>query len=80
MDNKLDEGKVVTIDSYLDHYSARPATVDFQVVIVRPYCSPDPEGSKYEQTAGKWMSFLEHVTSIHLRTISSLGVVKFHPH
>ena len=77
VDNKLDEGKVVTIDSYLDHYSARPATADFQdltilqfveryrtpkrigdnlvrrkkevVVIVRPYCSPDPEGPKYEQ-------------------------------
>ena len=25
VDNKLDEGKVVTIDSYLDHYCARPA-------------------------------------------------------
>ena len=77
VDNKLDEGKVVTIDSYLDHYSAHPATADFQdltilqfveryripkrigdnlvrrkkevVVIVRPYCSPDPEGPKYEQ-------------------------------
>ena len=115
VDNKLDEGKVVTIDSYLDHYSAHPATADFQdltilqfveryripkrigdnlvrrkkevVVIVRPYCSPDPEGPKYEQYcrqklnhSTKWMSFLEHVTSIHLRTISSLGVVKFHPH
>ena len=30
VDNKLDEGKVVTIDSYLDHYSARPATTEFQ--------------------------------------------------
>ena len=68
VDNKLDEGKVVTIDSYLDHYSARPATADFQdltfwnstgfqrvrrkkevIVIVRPYCSPNPEGPKYEQ-------------------------------
>ena len=67
----------MTIDSYLDHYSARPATAEFQdltilqfveryripkrigdnlvcrkqevVVIVRPYCSPDPEGPKYEQ-------------------------------
>ena len=28
----------------------------------------------------KWMIFLEHVRSTHLRTISSLGVVKFHPH
>ena len=73
----LDEGKVITNDSYLDHYSARPATADFQdltilqfveryripkrisdnlvcrkkevVVIVRPYCFPDPEGPKYEQ-------------------------------
>ena len=77
MDNKLDEGKVVTIDSYLDHYCARPAMAEFQdltilqfveryripkrigdnlvcrkkevVVIVRPYCSPDPESPKYEQ-------------------------------
>ena len=77
VDNKLDEGKVVTIDSYLDHYCAQPATAEFQeltismfvgqyripkrigddlfhrkkevVVIVRPYCSPDPEGPKYEQ-------------------------------
>ena len=30
VDNKLDEGKVVTIDSYLDHYCARPATAEFQ--------------------------------------------------
>ena len=29
VDNKLDEGKVVTIDSYLDHYCARPATTEF---------------------------------------------------
>ena len=77
MDNKLDEGKVVTIDSYLDHYCARPAMAEFQdltilqfvewcripkrigddlvhrkkevVVIVRLYCSPDPEGLKYKQ-------------------------------
>ena len=77
VNNKLDEGKVVTIDSYLDHYCARPAKTEFQeltilqfveryripkrigdnlvhrkkevVVIVRPYCSPDPEGPKYEQ-------------------------------
>ena len=79
MDNKLDEGKVVTIDSYLDHYCARPAKAEFQdltilqfeeryripkrigdnlvhrkkevVVIVCPYCSPDPEGPKYEAEA-----------------------------
>ena len=30
VDNKLDEGKVVTIDSYLDHYCARLATAEFQ--------------------------------------------------
>ena len=30
MDNKLDEGKVVTIDSYLDHYCALPAMAEFQ--------------------------------------------------
>ena len=74
VDNKLDEGKVVSIDSYLDHNSARPAMAALTilqfveryripkrigdnlvrrkkevVVIVRPYCSPDPEGPKYEQ-------------------------------
>ena len=86
MDNKLDEGKVVTIDSYLDHYSARPATAEFPdltilqfvewyripkrigdnlvcrkkevVVIVRPYCSPDPEGPKYEQYC--WQKLMIH--------------------
>ena len=77
VDNKLDEEKVVTIDSYLDHYCAHPAMTEFQeltilqfvewyrfskrigdnlvhrkkevVVIVRPYCSPNPEGPKYDQ-------------------------------
>ena len=82
VDNKLDEGKVVTIDSYLDHYCARPATTEFQeltilqfveryripkiigdnlvhrkkevVVIVRPYCSPDPEGPKYRISSNRF--------------------------
>ena len=76
MDDKLDEGQIVTVDSYLDH-RARPATPHFgnltllqfveqysipkkiggglvcrkkeMVIIVRPYCSPDLEGPKYEQ-------------------------------
>ena len=30
VDNKLDELKVVTIDSYLDHYCVHPATTEFQ--------------------------------------------------
>ena len=65
------------MDSQLDHYSARPATPEFEnvallqfvkkyripkrvgdnliprrkevVVIVRPFCSPDPAGPHYEQ-------------------------------
>ena len=76
VDHKLDKGKVVTIDSYLDHYCACPATAEFEdltilqfveryriakrisdnlvcrkevVVIVRPYCSHNPVGPKYEQ-------------------------------
>ena len=118
VDNKLDEGKVVTIDSYLDHYSARPATADFQdltillfveryripkrigdnlvrrkkevVVIVRPYCSPDPEGPKYEQYCRQKLMIHQpfyqvdellgacdkHSSAYH----QFLGVVKFHPH
>ena len=34
VDNKLDEGKVVTIDSYLDHYCAHPATTEFQELTI----------------------------------------------
>lgn len=77
VDDKLDEGQVVTVDSQLDHYCSRPTTPQFEdltllqfvqryripkrvgddlfrrrkevVVIVRPYCSPDPNGPKYEQ-------------------------------
>ena len=30
MDDKLDEGKVVTINSHLDNYCARPAMAEFQ--------------------------------------------------
>ena len=77
VDDKLEEGSVVTVDSQIDHYCMRPSTPAFEnltllqfvqkyripkkagdtlfprkkevIVIVRPYCSPDPEGPKYEQ-------------------------------
>jgi len=77
VDDKLEEGQVVTVDSQLDHYCARPTTPQHEnltllqfvqryrtpktigeplplrkrevIVIVRPYCSPDPTGPNYEQ-------------------------------
>ena len=59
------------------------------VVIVSPYCSPDPESPKYEhycrqkvmvRQSFRQVDELLGETSIHLHTISFLGVVKFHPH
>ena len=75
VDERLKEGNdVVTVDSQLDHYCARPATSHMEgltllqryrvsnrageepacrrkevVVIVHPFCSPDPQGTQYEQ-------------------------------
>lgn len=77
LDDHLQEGKKVTVDSLLDHYCARPCTAHFEdmtllefvrsyripkragdditcrrkevVVVVRPFCSPDPKGHNYEQ-------------------------------
>ena len=105
----------MTIDSYLDHYCARPAMAEFQdltilhfveryrilvttwstgrrrwlslsvhtaplIQRVQSMSSTADRSSRFTNHSAKWMSFLEHVTSIHLHTISSLGVVKFHPH
>ena len=77
LEDQLEEGENVTVDSQLDHYCARPSTPHFEgmtllefvssyktpkragddpilrvkkvVVIVRPFCSPDPRGPNYEQ-------------------------------
>ena len=77
LQNHLEEGNELTMDTILDHYCARPNTTLFNsmnlynfsqsyrtpkrvgddlihrkkqvVVIVRPICSPDPSGPKYEQ-------------------------------
>ena len=77
LEDQLEQGERVTVDSQLDHYRAHPSTPHFEdmtllqfvqscrtpkrageapvfrikqvVVIVRPCCSPDPMGPKYDQ-------------------------------
>ena len=68
----LDEGKVVTIDSYLDHYSACPATADFQDLTILQFVGFQRElVTTWSAGRRKWLSLSVHTAPLIQRVQST---------